>query len=38
MKIENGSIIAGLGISNIKLNITKKELRNIIGEGYEQPQ
>ncbi len=38
MKIQNGSIIPGVGISNIKLGITKEKLLEFIGENYqEQP-
>lgn len=36
MKIENGAIIAGLSIGNIKLGMTKEELINIIGAEYKE--
>lgn len=36
MKLEDGDIIAGVGISNINLNITKKELLDIIGKDYSE--
>ncbi len=36
MKIQNGSIIPGIGISNIELGITKQELLEIIGHNYQE--
>lgn len=36
MKIQNGPIIPGVSIGNVKLNITKKELLDIIGNKYKQ--
>lgn len=36
MKIKNGSIIPGVGISNIKLGITKQNLLEIIGHNYRE--
>ncbi|MDR1699850.1 MAG: hypothetical protein LBR68_01495 [Lachnoclostridium sp.] len=36
MKIENGEILPGLSISNIRLGITKEELIELIGKDYEQ--
>ena len=36
MKIQDGDILPGIGIGNIKLDITKGELIDIIGENYEQ--
>lgn len=36
MKIQNGPIIPGIGISNIKLGITKQELFEIIGHIYQE--
>jgi len=34
MKLENGSIIPGIGIGNIKLGIGKRELLEIIGSDF----
>lgn len=36
MKIKDGSIIPGVGISNIKLGISREALLNIIGDSYEE--
>ena len=36
MKIQNGPIIPGIGISNIELGITKQELLEIIGHSYQE--
>ena len=36
MKIQKGSIIPGVGISNIKLGITKESLLEFIGESYQK--
>lgn len=36
MKIKDGEIIPGVGISNIRLNITKEELLNIIGKDFKE--
>jgi len=36
MKIQKGSIIPGVGISNIKLGITKERLLEFIGESYQE--
>ena len=36
MKIQDDDIWPGIGIGNIKLDITKEELIDIIGENYEQ--
>lgn len=38
MRIEDGKIFAGLSISNIKLDITREELLDIIGEDYEESE
>lgn len=36
MKIENGSIIPGVGIGNVNLNITKNQLLEIIKDDYKE--
>lgn len=36
MKIQDGPIIPGIGISNIRLGITKQELLRIIGCSYQE--
>ncbi|SFR69503.1 hypothetical protein [Anaeromicropila populeti] len=36
MKLKNGEIIPGIGISNISLGITKEELIHLIGIEYEE--
>lgn len=36
MRIQDGPIIPGVGIGNIQLNISKKELINIIGNSYKE--
>lgn len=38
MRVEDGEIIAGLSISNFKLDITREELLDIIGEEYEESE
>ena len=34
MKIDDGSIVPGVGIGNIKLDITREQLLNIIGSDF----
>lgn len=36
MKIEDGSIIPGIGIGNVMLGITKKQLIDIIGSDFKE--
>lgn len=36
MKIDNGSIVPGVGISNIKLNVTREQLLDIIGYDFKE--
>lgn len=36
MKIQDGDVLPGIGVGNIKLDITKEELIEIIGENYKQ--
>lgn len=36
MKIDDGSIVPGVGIGNIKLDITREQLLNIIGSDFKE--
>ena len=36
MKIQDGPIIPGVGIGNIKLNITKEQLITLIGNDFKE--